>query len=135
MAGGIRRFTNITFARHPNENRNAFNFGIPEKLEEIAVLHIPNLTVDEVGVVAHAFYQTGLLIRTKNFRLKNSLINFMANTEDSSVISSQLAISSVAKLLKERGSFDYDQIEELMQKYQPLMNRLNKDTTIRLALI
>ena len=135
LAGGIGRFTNLTFAREANENMNDFNIAIPEELEEIAVSHIPKLTVDEVGVVAHAFYKTGLLIRTKNFRLRNSLLNFTENIEDRGVISSQLAIAAVAKLLTERGSLDYDRVGKLMQKYQPLMHRLNKDASIRFEFI
>ena len=135
LAGRIRRFTNLTFARHVNDNKTDFNIEMPEKLEEIAVLHMPKLTVDEIGVVTHAFYHTGILIRTKNVKLKRSLLNFMANVEDSNIIVSQLAISSVAKMLKDRGSVDYDQIKKLMEIYQPLMHTLNKDVTIRFELI
>ena len=59
----------------------------------------------------------------------------MANVEDSNIIASQLAISSVAKMLKDRGSFNYEQIKKLMEKYQPLMHILNKDVTIRFELM
>ena len=139
LAGTLRRFPHAKVGRKKDlmggENKEIpVHFEIPGNLEAKVVRHMPEFTVDEVDVVTHAFYKSRLLIQPENIRLKNSLLNFMIEIEDSDIVHSSSAIVNVTKMLSTHDHrTNIDQIELIIQKYEPLMHTLNIHAIIRLT--
>ncbi len=104
---------------------------IPPYLADKLTSVLPELEVGEIGVVCHSIHKTRMKLHTQSRKLNNSLQKVLLNAPDEDLLRNEFAISCICKILKNRGTVNFELIKCLMDKYLPLLRHLHPMTRIR----
>ncbi len=94
---------------------------------------LPMLCLGEVGYVCHGLHMGGATLHTRSQDLNTDLLRLVRDANANESIREQFSVSCVFKLLHGRGSQDFELMQEVVDKYVPLVEHLTPMSKLRLV--
>ena len=97
-----------------------------ENLEKSILHHLPTLTISDIGIIMESLYTSRVLLGREHHKLKESLLSVLLKLDDRNIKSHPREVTNIFKILTTRDyTIPLDQMNQLMQKYVPLMPTFN----------
>ena len=112
----------------PNVEKSMKNkeYILNENLEKSILHHLPTLTISDIGIIMESLYTTRVFLGRENHKLKEGLVRVLLKLDERSIQSCGREVTHIFKVLTTRDyTIPLDQMNQIMQKYVPLMPTLN----------
>lgn len=127
LSGLSRKYPRLSYKKIPENG-----FELPTKLGNKLEIIIPHLDSREVGIISHGLHLCYLhLARKEHKDIINMLWKKLVDFPDQLVQKNEISISSIAKILKNRGEVDYKLATQCVLKYQEHLHHFGPYTKLR----